>query len=219
MFDQIAPTYDRANRFLSFGLDLHWRRSLAKHVPKIKSLDLLDIATGTGDQIAVLIHKKTSIQSAIGIDLSEKMLSIARNKCFHPSVRFQKADAEALPFDDQSFDLCTLSFGIRNFERPLTALSEMLRVTKAKGRCLILEFSLPRNRMRLLFQFYLRHPLTYIGGWFAKDRSPYRHLNQTIENFASREEFMGWMDLTGWKNVVSFNLFLGLVTLYRGDKE
>jgi len=264
MFDRIAASYDRANRFLSFGLDLHWRRSLANHVPKSTPLNVLDIATGTGDQIAALIKKKTPILSAVGIDFSENMLHIAKDKfarssteellperrrffrrfwrrctyrrspiyhiaCLDPPLKewncgkrcihFQKANAEALPFDDQAFDLCTFSFGIRNVQHPLSALSEMHRVTKQNGRCLILELSLPRNRLRTFYLLYLRYIVPLIGGWFSKDRSPYRHLNQSIENFVSREKFMSWMQQTGWKDVASFNLFLGIVTLYRGDKK
>jgi demethylmenaquinone methyltransferase / 2-methoxy-6-polyprenyl-1,4-benzoquinol methylase len=223
MFDQISATYDRANRFLSLGLDLHWRRSLANHLPRSEPLSLLDLATGTGDQIASLIQKKAPIRSAVGIDLSEKMLDIAKhklaNQSVHCPIQFQKADAENLPFEDQTFDLCTFSFGIRNIQKPLLALSEMHRVTKKSGRCLILEFSLPHNRWRFLYLLYLRRVIPYIGGLFAKDRSPYRHLNQTIEKFASGEDFLEWMRQTGWKDARSIDLFLGLVTIYQGDKR
>lgn len=219
MFDQISSRYDRTNRLLSLGLDLRWRRALADHLPRCNSLILLDLATGTGDQIAALLQKNTPIQSAIGIDLSEKMLNIARSKFANNAIQFQKADAQALPFDDRTFDLCTFSFGIRNVQNPLLALSEMHRVTKTGGRCLILEFSLPRNRLRWLYLIYLRHVIPYIGGWFAKDLSPYRHLNESIETFAVGEEFLGWMRQTGWKKVQAINLFLGLVTLYLGDKQ
>jgi len=218
MFDQISTTYDQANRFLSLGLDLYWRRMLSKHLPQITPLYLLDLATGTGAQIAALIQTKAPIQRAIGIDLSEKMLNIAKNKFSNLPIEFQQANAEALPFNDQTFDLCTFSFGIRNVQHPIKALSEMHRVTKAAGRCLILEFSLPANRFRILYLFYLRHLIPQIGGWFTKDKSPYRHLNQSIEKFPSGEQFLGWMRQTGWKNVAAINLFLGLVTLYRGDK-
>ena len=219
MFDQISATYDRSNRFLSLGLDLHWRRMLANHLPQISPLYLLDLATGTGAQIAALIQKKAPIQRAIGIDLSEKMLNIAKNKFAQLPIRFQQANAEALPFNDQTFDLCTFSFGIRNVQHPIAALNEMHRVTKAGGRCLILEFSLPVNRLRIPYLFYLRHLIPYIGCWFTKDKSPYRHLNQSIEKFPSGEQFLEWMRQTDWKDVIAIDLFMGLVTLYRGDKS
>jgi demethylmenaquinone methyltransferase / 2-methoxy-6-polyprenyl-1,4-benzoquinol methylase len=222
MFDQISASYDRANRFLSFGLDLRWRRALAKHIPAINKLRLLDLATGTGEQIAALIYKKASIQCATGIDLSEKMLNIAREKFANKSlpfpIHFQNADAQALPFADHTFDLCTFSFGIRNVLHPLVALSEMHRVTKTNGRCLILEFSTPPARWRRLYLFYLRHLMPRIGAHFTNDPTPYRYLNLTIEKFASNKEFLGWMSQTGWKNVAAINLFIGFVTLYRGDR-
>jgi demethylmenaquinone methyltransferase/2-methoxy-6-polyprenyl-1,4-benzoquinol methylase len=219
MFDQISTTYDRTNRFLSLGLDLRWRRALSDHLPEGKSLQLLDLATGTGDQIASLIQKSASIESAIGIDLSDQMLNIAKNKLNASFVQFQKANVEAIPFEDETFDLCTFSFGIRNIESPLRALSEMFRVTKRDGRCLILEFSLPRNRWRWFYLIYLRHLIPCIGALLTKNRAAYRHLNQSIEKFAPPEKFLSWMEQTGWSNVKAINVFFGIVTLYRGDKK
>lgn len=218
MFDSISNFYDRANRLISFGFDMHWRRSLANELPNIENLKLLDIATGTGDQIIALLQKKTSIQSAIGIDISEKMLEIAKQKFKkNPSisVEFLQADAEQLPFPDQTFHLCTISFGIRNVARPLIVLSEMYRVTQFNGRCLILEFSKP---LRTMIQWYLRFVMPKIGGWITKNQKPYQYLNQTIQSFASKDEFMSWMHQAQWKNSSAKNLFFGLVILYRGDK-
>jgi len=223
MFDRLSTNYDRTNRFLSFGLDLRWRRSLADYLPDAASLNVLDLATGTGDQIVSLIQKNAPINKAIGIDLSEKMLKIAEKKfVFSPppfSVEFQKADAEDLPFCDNSFDLCTFSFGIRNVQHPFRALSEMLRVTQSKGRCLILEFSMPRDWRLSFYRFYLRWILPLIGRLLTKDLSAYRYLYQSIERFPPQREFLAWMRQAGWKNVHAVNLFCGIVILFHGDKE
>jgi demethylmenaquinone methyltransferase/2-methoxy-6-polyprenyl-1,4-benzoquinol methylase len=222
MFDRISSAYDRTNRFLSLGFDMSWRRTLAKYLPPTDHLKLLDLATGTGDQIAALIQQKAPIVRAIGIDLSQEMLQIAQqklaNRASECEVQFQIADAESLPFHDQSFDVCTFSFGIRNVQHPLTALKEMFRVTQPKGRCLILEFSLPSQPFRFFYLFYLRRIVPLIGKWIAKDSRPYRYLNETIEQFASGEEFMKWMRQTGWMNVSATDLFFGSVTLYVGEK-
>jgi len=222
MFDRISPHYDKTNRVLSFGMDLCWRRYLASHLPRIPGIRLLDLATGTGDQIAALFEKKAPIAKATGIDLSDGMLRIAKTKfqkrSYGNKTLFQKADAQKLPFAEGSFDLCTFSFGIRNVNDPHAALSEMYRVTTRGGRCLILEFSLPNNLFRFPYLFYLRHLLPHLGGWISKNKGAYRYLNRTIEAFAYGEAFIRWMRQSGWANATALPLALGSVTLYRGDK-
>ena len=218
MFDRIAPRYDLTNRILSLGLDLRWRKALAKHLPQQESISLLDLATGTGDQIAALLQKKASITKAIGIDFSEGMLKIARQKFQDEPIDFLHADALNLPFEEKSFDLCTFSFGIRNVKDPLKALQEMHRVSKIGGRALILEFSMPKGAFRMPYLFYLRHLLPLLGTLFAKDFSAYRYLNQTIEKFPSGPSFLSWMEQAGWKNLQITPLLFGAVSLYRGDR-
>jgi demethylmenaquinone methyltransferase / 2-methoxy-6-polyprenyl-1,4-benzoquinol methylase len=219
LFDRISHGYDRVNRLLSFGLDVRWRRTLAHHLPHEAPLSLLDLATGTGDQIGALFHKKVAIQQATGIDLSQGMLQIARSKFSDiPNILFQEANAEKLPFPNQSFDLCTFSFGIRNVQKPLAALAEMLRVTKPGGRCLILEFAPPTGWFRLPYLLYLRFLVPLIGGWVTKQPAAYRYLNQSIEQFAPPVHFLRWMQNTGWKQPTAIPLLFGAVMLYRGDR-
>lgn len=222
MFDRISSRYDLTNRILSFWMDMRWRRFLSHHLPAKKELSLLDLATGTGDQLCALFEKKAPIAKAIGIDLSTKMLEIAQSKLSKKSygqqIELKRADAQHLPFSNDSFDLCTFSFGIRNVESPLLALSEMHRVTSSRGRCLILEFSLPETSFRLPYLFYLRHLLPKLGGWLTKDANAYKYLNKTIEAFAYGEEFLSWMREAGWTQATAIPLLFGSVTLYRGDK-
>lgn len=221
LFDRIAPNYDRTNRILSLGLDLRWRKSQAKQMPSDPSFVLLDVATGTGDQIAAWIKAGISYKKIIGIDLSEKMLQIARQKLSFDQDRifFIEADAAALPFPDQSFDICTCSFGIRNMKKPSKALAEMARVTKTNGLCLVLEFAMPKNCFRPFYLFYIRHVMPYLGSIFTKNIAPYRHLNQTIEQFAPPEVVLDWMKQNGWKNTTGFPMLFGSVVLYRGEKK
>ncbi|MBF8262620.1 MAG: ubiE [Parachlamydiales bacterium] len=218
LFNRISQKYDRTNRLISLGLDMRWRRTVARHLPTGRPLSLLDLATGTGDQIAALLNKKAPIKSAIGIDISEEMLQIARKKIPDSTISFQCCDAEELPFSDHSFDVCTFSFGIRNVKHPLTALTEMFRVAKPNGRCLILEFSVPRGRIKNLYLFYLRRLMPLIGATLSQDMAAYRYLNQTIEAFPSGEAFLQMMRQTGWKNLQATQLLFGCVTLYRGEK-
>jgi demethylmenaquinone methyltransferase/2-methoxy-6-polyprenyl-1,4-benzoquinol methylase len=217
LFNRISSHYDQTNRWLSLGLDQRWRRSLLRHLP-CSSFSLLDLATGTGDQIAAVIHLA---KDAVGIDLSEEMLQIAKKKfaqkTFANRVQFLTGNAESLPFADETFDVCTISFGIRNVEHPKAALAEMFRVTRPKGRCLILEFSIPNNLFRRPYLFYLRHGIPFIGGWIANDPSAYRYLNQSIERFAKPTIFIEWMRECGWLPSV-YPLLFGSLILYRGDK-
>lgn len=217
MFDIISPTYDRINKILSFGMDRKWRKKVSEYLPEHKNLKILDLATGTGDQALALLNSKASIRSVTGIDLSTEMLEIAKTKV-PANVELIRADAEKLPFAPASFDAATFSFGIRNVNSPITSLLAIHRVLKAKGRCLILEFSLPPQPIRPFFLFYLRHILPRIGGLLSRKPTAYRYLNQTIEHFPSGKDFCLMMKEAGFTRIRAIPMALGGVTLYVGDK-
>lgn len=217
MFDQISPTYDRTNRIISLGMDRSWRKKVASYLPPYKNLKILDLATGTGDQALALIQSQASIHSITGIDLSQEMLEIAKKK-IPAKMRFLRADAEKLPFQQESFDAATFSFGIRNVTSLLDSLKEIYRVLKPKGRGLILEFSLPPQPIRSFFFFYLRYILPLVAGLISKNRSAYRYLNQTIEHFPSGKDFCLLMKEAGFSRVKAIPMNLGSVTLYIGEK-
>lgn len=217
MFDAISPTYDRINRILSLGMDRRWRKRVAEYLPPQKNLKILDLATGTGDQALALLNSKASIESIIGIDLSVEMLALAKKK-LGDKTEFIRADAEKLPFAEKSFDAATFSFGIRNVNDPLNSLKAIHRVLKTKGRCLILEFSLPPKPIRGFFLFYLRHILPRIGGLLSRKPAAYRYLNQTIEHFPSGKDFCLLMKEAGFTRLRAVPMALGGVTLYVGEK-
>lgn len=231
MFDQIAPTYDRLNRILSMGMDQGWRRRLAKEVagvaaaPSNKGLRLLDCATGTGDQLLACLSQVTQIEEAVGIDLAEAMLAVARQKAStHPKgarVRFDLASAAALPFEVGSFSCVTMSFGIRNVGNVSCALAEAFRVLAAPGgKLLILEFSIPTHKLiRLPYLLYLRHLLPRLGGLLSGHKIAYRYLNETIEKFPYGEAFCSLMRDVGFKDVRALPLTFGIATLYSGEKR
>lgn len=217
MFDVISPTYDRVNRILSFGLDRKWRAQVAQHLPARSQLKILDLATGTGDQIVSLLSSKASIHSIVGIDLAAEMLEIAKKKLGN-QAQLIRADAEKLPFPNHHFDAATFSFGIRNVTSPVTSLKEIYRVLKPKGRSLILEFSLPPQPIRFFYLFYLRHLLPRIGGLLSRKKEAYRYLNQTIEQFPSGKDFCLLMREAGFSKIRAVPMAFGGVTLYVGEK-
>jgi len=219
MFDQISKSYDRINRVLSFGQDVSWRKKVAKEMPLKPHLKVLDLATGTGDQLIALFKAGLSIQRAVGIDLSEEMLKIGRTKvASNPKIELLHGDAQKLPFADQTFDATTFSFGIRNVGDPLVSLKEIHRVLKPRGRCLILEFSMPPAYIRPFFLFYLRKILPRIGGLLSKNAAAYHYLNRTIESFPSGEAFLSLMKEAGFSSLKKIPMNFGGVTLYIGDK-
>lgn len=218
MFDRISGAYDRTNRVLSLGMDQRWRRQAARSLPRQPNLKILDLATGTGDQILALLKSSASIESVVGIDLSNEMLEIAKMK-LKGRAAFLRADAENLPFSEASFDAATFSFGIRNVVDPLRALKDIHRVLKPSGRCLILEFSLPPKPIRIFYFFYLRHILPRLGGLLTRNRAAYSYLNQTIERFPSGKAFSALMEKAGFDHLERIPMSLGGVTLYIGEKR
>jgi demethylmenaquinone methyltransferase/2-methoxy-6-polyprenyl-1,4-benzoquinol methylase len=219
MFNQISPTYDRVNRVLSLGRDVAWRKKVARHLPPRLHLQVLDLATGTGDQLAALFQAGASIHRAVGIDIAEEMLNIGRRKLSAYPVDLIIGDAQKIPFGENRFDAVTISFGIRNVEDPSAALKEMHRVLKPRGKCLILEFSMPHKYIRPFFLFYLRHVLPRLGGWLSQQNMAYRYLNQTIEAFPSGESFLNLMRDAGFTNTKKHSMNVGSVSLYVGEKS
>ena len=188
-FDKIARTYDRLNRVMTFGLDRRWRRKAVKGL----NGNVLDVACGTGDMVIELAKRGCMVT---GIDLSEEMLSIARQKTASanfqfPISNFQSADAEHLPFDDNTFDAVTCAFGVRNFVHLEQGLSEMLRVLKPGGTMVILELATPDSAWaRPFYQFYTKHVIPWLGSRIAGNREAYTYLPESIERFPKGEAFL-----------------------------
>lgn len=214
MFDAISKTYDCINRVMTFGQDMRWRGKLRTFLPKRSGLKLLDLATGTGDQILALAD---NIETAIGIDLSQEMLKIGKQKCKHlgEKVRFDVGDAMDVGYADSTFDAVTMSFGIRNVCNTSKCLEEMKRVLKKDGRALILEGGVSQNRLiRFFHLFYMRNVMPLMGRFISKHRTAYRYLNQTIESYPCGEQFCELLEKAGFKNVKAHPMMLGSVYLY-----
>ncbi len=183
LFASIASRYELANHLLSGGIDVWWRHCVAKKVAAWKPLCLLDVATGNGD-LAFALSKKILATKIIGVDFCREMLDEAHKK--KSNVTFLEADGMALPFDDESFDVVTISFGLRNMESFERALGEMQRVLRSDGHLLILDFSIPSSPLlRPLYRWYLHHLLPRFAGWITGKTDAYEYMAESIEAFPS----------------------------------
>lgn len=223
MFDRVARRYDFLNRLLSLGVDRIWRTKMAAFLPPGRDLHILDLATGTADQLLFLFEQTNSPGSGVGMDLAEKMLEIGRRKVagrgLSEAISLKTGNAMDIPAKDNAFDAVTMSFGIRNMTDPSRALREMHRVLKPGGRVLILEFSIPGNRFfHTGYLLYLRHILPRIGAFFSGDAHAYRYLNRTIETFPEGEAFCKLLKDAGFASTSMHPLTFGIATIYQGDK-
>jgi demethylmenaquinone methyltransferase/2-methoxy-6-polyprenyl-1,4-benzoquinol methylase len=223
MFDRISPRYDLVNRLLSFGIDTRWRKKLLHYLPKNSDIRLLDLATGTADQLITIVKKAKQVRSALGIDLSEEMIRLGQRKIidkpYTHQITLMKGDATNISLGDESVDCITMSFGIRNVENIEQCLKECLRVLTPRGRLLILEFSLPKNKMiKNCHLFYLRHVLPTIGGLISRQKKAYQYLNKTIETFPSGEDFCHLLKKSAFVRVKAHPMTFGVTTLYIGEK-
>lgn len=221
MFDNISPKYDLLNRILSGGIDIQWRKEVIKMVKAAQPKTILDIATGTGD-LAIMIAKNTSAQIT-GLDLSAGMLEVGKKKVaaenLSDRVTMVQGDSENLPFADASFDLVTVSFGVRNFENLEKGLSEINRILKPGGTFIILEFSYPTAfPMKQLYTFYSKNILPAIGKLISKDQSAYTYLPDSVAAFPHGEEMKDILKNVSFKQPIDKKLTFGIASIYKSVK-
>jgi len=222
MFDTISGNYDGLNRVISFGTDIKWRKRVLKLIQNQNPDSILDIATGTGD-LAIKFAEKTNASKIVGLDLSEGMLSVAKNKIegnpISEKIQFIKGDSEALPFEKNSFDAITVSFGIRNFENLEKGLSEIYRVLKPQGVFIILETSVPTNfPIKQGYYFYSKTLLPIIGKLFSKDKVAYTYLSESAAVFPYGEKLNNILQKIGFISVEIKPQTLGVATIYTATK-
>jgi demethylmenaquinone methyltransferase/2-methoxy-6-polyprenyl-1,4-benzoquinol methylase len=209
-FDKIARSYDRLNRVMSLGLDRLWRRRAVREL----SGKVLDVACGTGDMACELQKQGCSV---VGIDLSEEMLSIARQKA--PAATCLIADAEQLPFEDGTFDAVTCAFGVRNFVHLEAGLKEMLRVLRPGGKMVVLELATPDSKLiRPFYNLYSKQIIPCLGQHIAGDREAYTYLPESIERFPKGESFIRIVESLG-TSVAERKLTFGVCRMYTINKE
>ena len=222
MFDSIAHSYDLLNHTLSFGIDKHWRKAAINSLRPFHPQRILDIATGTGD-FALLATKELHPQELLGVDLSEGMMNVGREKVkkahLENIIHFQKEDCLQLTIADNSFDAVMVAYGIRNFENLDQGLREMCRVMRPNGRLVIIELTSPIHfPMKQLFWLYSHVFMPAFGKIISRDNKAYAYLPATMEAFPQGEEMQQILQRAGFKDVTFKRFTFGLSTMYCASK-
>lgn len=221
MFDNISHRYDFLNHLLSFNIDRLWRRKAVKLLRPYAPKKILDVATGTADfAIAAL---RLNPEKIIGIDISEGMIEAGRKKVVKKGLNNQieliKADSENIPFDDSMFDSAIVGFGVRNFENLERGLREIKRVLMPGGVFVVLEFSIPENRLfRAVYFFYFLKLVPWLGRLISKDKSAYSYLPESVREFPDGERFVAVLEKSGFEKCRRVPLTLGIATIYISEK-
>lgn len=221
MFAAIAGSYDLNNRVHSFGLDQRWRRFAVAQAAVRAGDRVLDVACGTGDLTQAFAS--TEAAEIVGLDFTREMIELARKKQLAlPAgvagrLRYVEGDAQHLPFEDRSFDVISIAFGIRNVEDPKMALREFARVLRPGGRLVILEFDQPKNPLvRWFNSLYCRGIMPRTATWLSGDKSgAYRYLPASVATFLAREALLDALKDEGFSHGKASPLSLGICVCYR----
>ena len=222
LFGAVASKYDVMNDAMSMGIHRVWKEAMMDWLAPRAGQRLLDVAGGTGD-IAFRFLDRAGSGHATVLDLTEAMLIEGRKRAeaakMGDSLSWMVGDAMALPFADNSFDVYTISFGIRNVTRPQEALNEAFRVLKPGGRLMVLEFSqIPNEMMQKAYDLYSFNIIPHMGQIIAGDRDSYQYLVESIRNFPDQETFLGMLRVAGFENTKYRNLTMGIACLHSGWK-
>lgn len=222
VFNSVASKYDIMNDVMSAGIHRIWKEAMMDWLTPRAGQTLLDVAGGTGD-ISFKFLKRAGHGHATVLDLTEPMLVEGRKRAeadrMADSLDWVVGDAMALPFEDNTFDVYTISFGIRNVTRPQQALAEAYRVLKPGGRLMVLEFSqLPNEGMQKLYDLYSFNVIPRMGQMIAGDRDSYQYLVESIRKFPDQETFLAMIREAGFEQARYRNLTMGVACLHSGWK-
>lgn len=222
VFSSVASKYDVMNDVMSMGIHRIWKDAMMDWLAPRPGQRLLDVAGGTGD-ISFRFLKRAGHGHATVLDLTESMLIEGRQRAeadqMSESLDWVAGDAMSLPFEDNTFDVYTISFGIRNVTRPQEALNEAYRVLKPGGRLMVLEFSqLPNDGLQKLYDLYSFNVIPRMGKLIANDYDSYQYLVESIRNFPDQETFLDMVHTAGFENTKYRNLSMGIAALHSGWK-
>ena len=221
MFNNISKNYDGLNRVISLGIDVKWRKKVVEIVGKNNPKQILDIATGTGD--LALMMADLQPDKIIGLDISEGMLEVGKQKIakvnLSDKIEMIVGDSEDMPFDDNTFDAITVSFGVRNFANLNKGITEIARVLKPTGVLVILETSNPTKfPFKQGYKFYTNFILPIIGKIFSKDKVAYSYLSESANSFPFGEAFNNILQKNGFKHTEHKPVTFGVATIYIAKK-
>ncbi len=222
MFNDIAPTYDRLNHILSFDIDKLWRKRVVRIVRKLGAKYIMDMATGTGD-LAIALARNIEGSTIYGADFSSEMLAVAKQKIealgLSERISLTECNAESIPLADEAVDAATVAFGVRNFEHQKEALTEMKRTIRKGGHLVVLEFSNPRFALvRWCYRIYSHYILPAVGRLVSKHATAYTYLPDSIDKFASPEEFTTLLKEVGFDSVERRSQSMGIAHIYIARK-
>lgn len=221
MFDNISENYDGLNRVISLGIDVSWRKKVVKLVSEVNPKKILDIATGTGD--LALMMAELNPDKIVGLDISPGMLEVGKQKVnkanLSDKIEMVVGDSENIPFEDNTFDAITVSFGVRNFENLDKGLTEIYRVLRPGGKFVVLETSNPTKfPFKQGYKFYTNFILPVIGKLFSKDKVAYSYLSESANSFPFGEAFNNILTKNGFKNANSLPVTFGVASIYTSTK-
>ncbi|ASP19793.1 ubiquinone/menaquinone biosynthesis C-methyltransferase UbiE [Antarctobacter heliothermus] len=222
VFSSVASKYDVMNDAMSLGIHRIWKDAMMDWLAPRPGQRLLDVAGGTGD-ISFRFLKRAGHGHATVLDLTEPMLVEGRKRAeadaMGDQLNWVVGDAMALPFPDSTFDVYTISFGIRNVTRPQEALNEAFRVLRPGGRLMVLEFSqIPNDLMQKVYDLYSFTIIPRLGQVIAQDRDSYQYLVESIRKFPDQETFLDMVQQAGFENAKYRNLTMGVACLHSGWK-
>jgi len=223
MFDRIANRYDFIKHLFSLNVIKLWRRRAINELLGLQLEKILDVATGTAN-MALAMQKRLNPRHIIGIDVSEGMLSVGRKKIkkkgLEQHISLELGTAEALHFDFQTFDAVTIAFGVRYFENPENGLREIYRVLKIGGKVVIVELSIPQNRIvRYIHSFYIFCIMSFFGRLLSNNASAYKYFPQSVQSFTQKTVLQKIMEDCGFDDIKIKTLTFGSATIYTGIKK
>jgi demethylmenaquinone methyltransferase/2-methoxy-6-polyprenyl-1,4-benzoquinol methylase len=221
MFDNISENYDGLNRVISFGIDVKWRKKVIAIIGENNPKQLLDIATGTGD-LAIMMASLNP-DKITGLDISAGMLEVGKQKIakanLSDKIEMLVGDSENMPFNDNTFDAITVSFGVRNFANLNKGLTEISRVLKPDGKLVILETSVPTKfPYKQGYHFHSSVILPLIGKLFSKDKVAYSYLSESANSFPYGEKFNNILLKNGFTTATDKPVTFGVATIYVATK-
>lgn len=211
LFDNISEDYDLLNNIMSFGLHNLIKSIAVKNVPSKNPKKILDLCTGTGD-IAIKLHKKYKNAEIIGVDFSDKMIGVAKRKIKNSkNITIKKMDITNLDFEPESFDLCFISFGLRNLEDIDKSLSDIKKVLKPGGILSILDLGKPNKFVAFFYNVYFNNFIPIIGGIFHKESTPYKYLVESVKTYPAQEELINILEKHGFHSCKNINYSFGIM--------